>query len=212
VIGAMDPERRAEATAVAGRRGAATIRPRVVADVSPLVDLLWAQQPATRYPVRDSLPFPVEDFLHVHDAAAAWTAELDGRVVGHACWLRTPPSAAAQRGVETSTGATRTAAEACASAHGCDEDELAWVSALFVDPAARGHGLGPRLLATLVAGIRDAGLHPCLEVVDLNPAALRRYRSDGWLEVLRATPEWLTAATDDPSLGTTTMVLLPAAP
>lgn len=193
---------------MAARGGPATIRPRVPADVPQLVDVLWAQQPATRYPVRDSLPFPVEEFLHVHDAAGAWTAELDGRIVGHACWLRVPPSAAAQRGVEASTGAVRTAAEACASSHGCGEDELAWVSALFVDPAARGLGLGPGLLATVVDGIRGAGLHPCLEVVDLNPAALRRYRADGWRTVLRATPDWLTAATGDPSLGTTTMVLL----
>ncbi|QCR18742.1 GNAT family N-acetyltransferase [Agrococcus sp. SGAir0287] len=182
----------------------ATIRRRRDEDVAPLVDVLWAQQPQTRYPVRDSLPFPVEEFLHAHDAAGAWTVELDGRALGHACWVPTV-AASDDRGVDP-TGRLTTAAEACAAAHGCGVDELAWVSSLFLAPELRGMGLASRLLATVVADVQGAGRHPCLEVVDLNPAALRRYRADGWREVLRAHPAWLRAATGDATLGTTTMV------
>ena len=182
------------------------IRPRRDEDAAPLVDVLWAQQAATRYPVRDSLPFPVEEFLHAHDAAAAWTVEVDGRPMGHACWVPRV-SAADDLGVEPSTGRTTTAAEACATAHACGVDELAWVSSLFLAPSLQGRGLGTRLLATVVADIRAAERHPCLEVVDLNPAARRRYRADGWREVLRAHPSWLAGAVSDPSVGTTTMVL-----
>jgi GNAT superfamily N-acetyltransferase len=183
------------------------IRPRDAADMPDLVAALVRQQPATRYPLRNPLPFPMEQFLHAHDAAAAWTAEVDGVPVGHACWLR-DPAAASQPGVDPATGTPSTAAEASAAAHGCDVHALAWISALFVDPAARGMGLGPRLLATVVDDIRAAGLHPCLEVVDLNDAALRRYRADGWRTVLRSRPGWLAETIDDPEVGTSTMVLL----
>ncbi|GAA2171840.1 hypothetical protein GCM10009846_07390 [Agrococcus versicolor] len=183
------------------------IRSRVAGDLPDLVAALWRQQPATRYPLRNPLPFPAEDFLHADDAAAAWTAHAGGRILGHACWLRAP-AAAAQHGVDPATGARSTAAEACAAAHACDVDELAWVSALFVDPAARGVGLGPRLLATVVDDIRARGLRPCLEVVDVNEAAVRRYRADGWRTVLRSRPAWLAETIDDPDVGTSTMVLL----
>lgn len=182
------------------------IRRRRDEDVAPLVDVLWAQQPATRYPVRDSLPFPASEFLHAHDAAAAWTVEVDGRPLGHACWVPRV-SAADDRGLEPATGRSTTAGAACAAAHGCGVDELAWVSSLFLAPSLHGLGLGTRLLATVVADIRAAGLHPCLEVVDLNPGAARRYVADGWRAVLRAHPAWLVAAAGDPAVGTTTMVL-----
>ena len=62
------------------------IRPRRRADIPELARLLMEQQPRTRYPFRNPLPFPVEQFLHADDAAAAWVAEHEGRVAGHACW------------------------------------------------------------------------------------------------------------------------------
>lgn len=186
------------------------VRARRPTDLDALADILWAQQPRTRYPVRSTLPFPTARFLHADDADGAWTAAVDGRPVGHACWLQSP-DAAAQLGVDPATGDARTAADACADAHGCAPDGLGWVSALFVDPAMRGRGVGRMLLAAVVDDIRGAGLHPCLEVVDLNEAAVRRYRADGWRTVLRARPGWLASAVDDDSIGTSTMVLLSTA-
>ena len=156
-----------------------------------------AQQPLTRYPVRNPLPFPVERFLHADDAAAAWTAELDGRPVGHVCRVGPPhgfPDADAMN-------------EACAQAHGCAVGDLGWVATLFADPATRGLGVGRALLGTAVSDIRDAGLRPCLEVLPVHAAAPALYRSAGWREVLRIRPAWLREAVGEDGPDVRAMVL-----
>lgn len=197
-VSAAQPAGDAGDSSESGRaRDALVIRPRRPEDLPVLVAVLLAQQPFTSYPVRNPLPFPVEDFLHARDAEEAWVAEIDGRAVGHVCWtLAADPTAAA--------------VTACAEAHRCAVSELGWVSTLFVAPEAGGHGVGRRLLATAVDAIRGVGHHPCLEVVDLNPVAGRLYRSTGWVEVLRTRPEWLAGAVADPEVGESIMVL-PAA-
>ncbi len=43
---------------------ALTIRARRPADVPALAEILLAQQAGSRYPFRDPLPVPVEEFLH----------------------------------------------------------------------------------------------------------------------------------------------------
>ncbi len=161
------------------------------------MEVLAAQQPGSRYPYRDPLPFPVERFLHADDAVAAWTAELDGRPAGHVCRVASPrgfPDAEAMN-------------EACASAHGCGVAELGWVATLFVGLDARGRGVGRALLDTVVADIRGAGLRPCLEVLPVHPAALSLYESAGWREVLRIRPAWLRAAAGDEGPDVRVMVL-----
>jgi GNAT superfamily N-acetyltransferase len=163
------------------------IRPRRPDDLPLLAQVLLAQQPLTRYPFRNPLPIPVERFLHAHDARAAWTAEIAGRPVGHVCRVGPPhgyPEAAAMN-------------HACARDHGCAVDDLGWVATLFVDPTARGLGVGRALLRAAVAGIREAGLRPCLEVLPVHAAALAMYESSGWREVLPVRPEWLRAAAGD---------------
>ena len=159
--------------------------------------MLLAQQPLTRYPFRDPLPIPVAHFLHAHDAVAAWTAELDGRPVGHACRLG-PPRGSAD--AEAMNGAA-------ARAHGCPVDQLGWVSSLFVGLGARGLGLGRTLLHTVVRDIRDAGLRPCLEVLPVHAAALALYESTGWREVRRIRPAWLRDAAGDDGPDVRVMVL-----
>ena len=59
------------------------VRPRRAEDLPDLTEALLEQQPQTRYPVRDPLPFPVRDFLHFDDAVDAWTATVDGAPIGH---------------------------------------------------------------------------------------------------------------------------------
>jgi GNAT superfamily N-acetyltransferase len=157
------------------------VRPRRAADVPVLVEALLAQQPTSRYPLRDPLPFPVAEFLHEHDAVAAWTAELDGRPVGHVCHTRS---------VEGFPGAADVH-RTCARAHGCDLDELAWVSAFFVGLEGRGLGIGRRLLSTVVDDIRASGRRPCLEVLPVHAGALGLYGATGWREVARVRPDWL---------------------
>lgn len=150
-----------------------------------LVEALFAQQAGTRYPVRDPLPIPGEVFLHADDtpqpALGAFAAELDGAVVGHGCWLG-----------PLTGGADAEAMNAiCAAAHGCPVEELGWISSLFVAAAARGTGLGRRLLTAVIDDVVAAGRRPCLEVVPLHGAALALYRASGWREVGSVRPGWL---------------------
>ncbi len=160
------------------------VRRRRPDDLPALAELLLAQQPLTRYPIRNPLPVPVAQFLHADDALAAWTAELDGRPVGHVCRVGFPRSIPDADEV----------ARACARAHGCAVHELGWVSTLFVEPAASGLGIGRALLAAVVAEMRGAGIRPCLEVLPVHFAALALYESERWREVLRLRPDWLIAA------------------
>ncbi|TQL68520.1 ribosomal protein S18 acetylase RimI-like enzyme [Nocardioides albertanoniae] len=174
------------------------VRPRREDDLADLTASLLEQQPQTRYPVRNPLPFPVSDFLHFDDAVAAWTATIDGTPVGHISTTRS------HTGVNGGDELQR----ACAQAHGCAVEDLVWLSAFFVGTRARGLGLGRTLLHTAVDDIRRAGGRPSLEVVPAFPAALRLYESTGWSEVLRTRPEWLASAADSDGLEVVVMVLL----
>ncbi|GAA1506891.1 GNAT family N-acetyltransferase [Nocardioides humi] len=173
------------------------VRRRRTADLPVLAEVLLAQQSSSRYPFRDPLPVPVEQFLHADDALSAWTAELAGRPVGHVC--RTGPAGGFP-------GAAALNA-ACTAAHGCEVGDLGWVSTLFVGVEARGRGLGRLLLDVVVADIRAAGRHPCLEVLPVHPAALTLYRREGWSEVLRLRPDWLRDAVGDAGPDVVVMVL-----
>ncbi len=177
--------------------GEVVIRERRPEDVPPLVALLLRQQPQTRYPLRDPLPFPPEQFLHAHDAAAAWVAELDGSVVGHVC----------RTGGRSGTPEDEQMRAAAALAHGCTEAELGWVSTLYVDLAWGGRGIGRLLLDTVTAAIQELGLRPALEVLPLHAAALALYESAGWRTVTRARPAWLRGALGDDGPDVQVMVL-----
>lgn len=173
------------------------VRPRLEDDLPALAEALIEQQPLTRYPVRNPLPIPVSDFLHFGDAVDAWTATVEGTPVGH---------------IATTMGHTGRNGDgeldrACAAAHGCDIEDLVWISAFFVGSAARRTGLGRTLLRTAVDSIRESGGHPCLEVVPAFPAAMKLYESTGWTEVLRTRPDWLAGAPDSDGLEVVVMVL-----
>ena len=179
-----------------------SVRPRVAADIPTLAAALLEQQATTRYPFRNPLPIPVEQFLHADDAVAAWTAEVDGQPVGHVC--RVGPVAGFPEAEAMNA--------ACTAAHGCGVGELAWVSTLFVGLAGRGLGIGGLLHDAVVRDIRAAGLRPCLEVLPVHAAALSIYRARGWREVATVRPQWLVAAggvevlvmvLDDIGVGTT---------
>jgi GNAT superfamily N-acetyltransferase len=181
------------------------VRPRRADDIPVLAEVLFAQQAESRYPFRDPLPFPVEQFLHADDAQAAWTAEVDGRIVGHVCRIGPPHGFVDAAPMN----------EACATAHGRPVDELSWVSTLFVAAAARGTGTGRRLLEAVVDDIRSEGLAPCLEVLLTHAGAYRLYRSTGWQEVMRLQPRWLldaAAATGEVAPEVVVMVLPASSP
>ena len=54
-------------------------RARAVDDIAVLAASLLEQQAESRYPFRDPLPVPVEEFLHTDDALGAWVADVDGQ-------------------------------------------------------------------------------------------------------------------------------------
>lgn len=130
------------------------------------------------------MPIPVEDIIHAHDAVGAWTAELDGRPIGHVCRVRSPRGSAAADTLNT----------VCAQAHGCDPSRLAWVSALFVATEGRGLSIGRRLMEEVVADAREHSLHPCLEVMPVHAGAMSLYLGTGWRTVHRLRYDWLQDA------------------
>lgn len=178
------------------------IRERRREDFPALETALYAQQPATQYPLRNPLPITVAEFLHADDAIAAWTAEIDGVPAGHGCHvgpLRRGP-------VSTELN------EVAASAHGCPTEHLTWVSSLFVATERRGLGLGRALLETIVADARARGLRLCLEVYPVHPAAPALYADAGWQAIHRARPEWLRNAKGEEGPDVVIMILPEPAP
>ena len=135
------------------------------------------QQPLTRYPFRNPLPFPVEQFVVRHGELASWVAEIAGVVVGHVSVLDVTDH---DIGPEWSAGAGRPV------------EELAAVSVLVVDHDHTGHGIGSRLMDTCEAHVRSIGRHPVLEVVGgAHGRAVSLYLARGWRILGDVVPHWL---------------------
>lgn len=151
------------------------IRLREAADLPRLVEILAAQQPASRYPFRWPLPFPVEQFVVRGHEEAGWVALVEGRVAGHVSVGRVEGELAG----------------AFVFGAGLPAERLALVSVLFVSPDEQGTGVGGRLLDTAVAWARDSDRLPVLDVVPSHGTALAVYRHRGWQEMGAARPAWL---------------------
>ena len=108
-------------------------------------------------------------------------AELDGRVVGHA--------------ILSSSGPGDAAPALWGRREGMGTDSTAMLHRLFVDPAARGHGIGALLIAQVVHEARRRGLHPLLEVVDSDSAAAALYERLGWLLMGVVEQQWTPSRT-----------------
>src|SRR5206468_5331882 len=66
------------------------------------------------------------------------------------------------------------------AATGREPGGCAVLARLFVVPSARGLGLGRGLVAVACGEAAGRGLHPVLDVVDANRAAVRMYERLGW--------------------------------
>jgi GNAT superfamily N-acetyltransferase len=152
------------------------VRPRTAGDLPALVDILEAQRPATGYPVRWPLPFPVEEFVVRPSELAGWVAVDGDRVVGH---------------VALTAVADGWEADGWCAGTGRPASGLAAVSVLFVAPGATGRGVGSALLETAVEHARSLGRTPVLDVVSESTRALALYERHGWQVVGRARPPWL---------------------
>ncbi len=96
----------------------------------------------------------VADFLMHFDAARerCWIAELEARQVGHIFLMRNR-----------------------------EQPEIAKLRLLYVDPAARGRGLGQRMVSECVRFARDAGYHKItLWTQSILTAAHRIYQTSGF--------------------------------
>lgn len=154
-----------------------TVRPRRDDDLRRLVEVLAAQQPTSRYPLRWPLPFPPEHFVRRATERSAWVAEVDGTVVGHVSLTQVLPDDPFAE--QWSRGAGRPVAE------------LLCVSVLFVAHDVVGSGVGGRLLDVAVSAARGEGAAPVLDVVQRHSRAAAVYRHRGWVEVGTGRPDWL---------------------
>ncbi|WP_409483499.1 GNAT family N-acetyltransferase [Arsenicicoccus dermatophilus] len=165
------------------------VRPRRDDEVVTLGRLLLEQRPDSRYPYRDPLPFPVEEFVRRRNELAAWVAERDGELLGHV---------AVGRCTEPGQGDDAASVERLwERAHGRPWQQLGVVQVLFTALAGRGTGVGALLLDTAVAALRERGLAPCLDVLPTHERAFAFYPRHGWVPAGSARPDWLAPDAPD---------------
>jgi GNAT superfamily N-acetyltransferase len=174
--------------------GALVVRERRPGDVPVVGELVMRQQPMTRYPFRNPLPFPVEQFVARPGELAAWVAVVgpEERIAGHVSVLDVTDHEIGSQ---------------WAAAVGRPVEELAAVSVLVVDHELTGRGIARRLMDTCEQHLATVGRVPVLEVVGAHSRAAALYRKRGWEVVGTARPHWLPADEDPVEL----MVLRPPA-
>jgi GNAT superfamily N-acetyltransferase len=110
----------------------------------------------------------VADYAVSHDSAreAAWVAEADGTRVGCIVLVTASDKTGDDKPADDKTG----------------DDRTAQLRVLLVDPAARGGGLGRRLVDTVIDFARDAGYERMvLWTNDVLTAAARVYLKAGFV-------------------------------
>ena len=160
-----------------------TVRPRRPADVPLVGDLIMRQQPQTRYPFRNPLPFPIEQFVVRKGELAAWVAETVPDT-SNACTL--------VGHVSVLDVADHEIGPSWAEAVGRPAPELAAVSVLVADLGWGRRGIATRLMDECETYIRDLGRTPVLEVVaDAHSRAVNLYLRRGWRVIGEVRPRWL---------------------
>ncbi|WP_395297750.1 GNAT family N-acetyltransferase [Kitasatospora hibisci] len=106
----------------------------------------------------------------------ARVAEREGEVVGHVALCRSTPGDLAPGEWSRRSG--------------LPGEATAVVSRLYVSPAARGHGIGALLLGEAVRAARLHGLHPVLDVLASDSAAVELYHREGWSLLAAVEEEW----------------------
>lgn len=142
------------------------VRRRGENDLADCLRVLAEVHKVDGYPV--NWPERAADWLAGPTQLAAWVAELDGRIVGHAAL--------------TPAGADDVAPALWSSRTGTPVADTVVLSRLFVSRSARGHGIGGLLMSQAAREARERGLHPVLDVVasDTAAAAAALYERLGW--------------------------------
>ncbi|MBB5785598.1 GNAT family N-acetyltransferase [Jiangella mangrovi] len=141
------------------------VRPRTDDDLPACASVLAGVQARDGYPV-DDIADPA-GFLTPPGLLGAWVAaSADGSVAGHVALSEPSPSYAPALLWSRESGEPL--------------DRLGVLGRLFVAPAARGSGLGARLVAAVVDECARLGRRPLLDVVVKDAAAVRLYDRLGW--------------------------------
>nr|WP_203732794.1 GNAT family N-acetyltransferase [Streptomyces sp. SID12501] len=77
-----------------------------------------------------------------------------------------------------------------ASASLWNRGPTAVINRLYVDPAARGRGIGAALMTRAVAEAKSRALHPVLDVASTDTAAAALYERLGWTLLAEVEQEW----------------------
>ncbi|MFD5131216.1 GNAT family N-acetyltransferase [Streptomyces olindensis] len=157
-----------------GKRAGRSVRRRTVRDLEECVRVLEDVHQSDGYPV--NWPERPGEWLSHASLLGAWVAELDGRLVGHVSLSRSRKGDLAARLWSERNGVRR---------------ELATVvSRLFVAPQARGHRIGALLIGRAVEEAQRLGLHPVLDVVTSDTAAVALYERLGWELLATVEQRW----------------------
>jgi len=150
------------------------VRTLVPGDLAECVRVLTEVHERDGYPVH--WPDRPDDWLSRASSLGAWVAELDGRVVGHIGLGRNRDSDLAPT--------------VWSERPGLAPGRTAVVSRLFVAPRARGHRIGALLIGQTVAEARRRDLHPVLDVVASDAAAVALYERLGWERMATVERQW----------------------
>ncbi|MEV7185817.1 GNAT family N-acetyltransferase [Kitasatospora sp. NPDC093102] len=176
-----DLEERATVVASDSRQAGAgvVVRPRRADDLADCVRVLGDVHAADGYPA-DWPELPTA-WLTPDGLLAAWIAESDGGLAGHVGLARSAPGDLAPALWSHRTGGPPAL--------------TAVVGRLYVAPRARGHLIGARLLACAVTHARALGLHPVLDVLATDTAAVALYRRLGWTNLGSGDQRWASGRT-----------------
>ena len=151
-----------------------TVRPRTEDDFDDLVRVLAEVHERDGFPIH--WPDQPIEWIRRACALGAWVAELDGRLVGHV-------------GL-SSSGRGNLAPRLWNDRTGVGVERTAVVTRLFVSRQARGHGIGTLLIGEAMRQAQRHGLHPVLDVVSSNVAAVALYERLGWERMATLDEQW----------------------
>jgi GNAT superfamily N-acetyltransferase len=157
------------------RRSEAAVQRRDPADLEAAAAVLAEVHAADGYPV--TWPERPAEWLAQPSQLAAWVARLNRRVVGHIA-------------LTSGEGGKDGAPGEWSRLTGTPVADTAVISRLFVSPSARGHGVGALLLSAAVREARERGLHPVLDVVSTDTAAVALYERLGWQRLATLDQQW----------------------
>ncbi|MGW2378062.1 MULTISPECIES: GNAT family N-acetyltransferase [Kitasatospora] len=176
-----DLEERANVVASGSRQTGVGVgvRRRRTADLADCVRALADVHATDGYPAE--WPERPAAWLSPDGLLGAWVAEADGRIAGHVGLVRSTPGDLAPARWSLRTGGR--------------PELTAVIGRLYVAPAARGRAVGARLLARAVAHARALGLHPVLDVLATDTAAVALYRRLGWTSLGSGEQRWASGRT-----------------